>query len=490
MGLLDTFFGNADQTQAMGLLGAAMASGQGFGQGAGLAMNHLAGAEGRKRKSLLEDMQMQNMQSEIETRRIKAQREQRQQEMVRSLFPGMGGQAAPGGAPGAPSAAGGGDIMALSQQLGIPPQAIQSDLVFNGGKGISEMLFKRGAPDMQVTNGYAYDKNRMGPGYLPQLNTSQDGKTSMVQIGPDGMPIVSAPQGAFNTFAGYQNIQEGVKANHDPVTVTPAGQPPQMTTRGALVRSPQVQGRVTPAQQAARDTDRTAILQQELVKAQQQLQSSLQSGDQSGAARAQADIAALNRELGGRSASVGMPLQSEEEKLRSQKGVEGDAKMNEARSKDVKTAEKFLSIANQAEQILNTGPTASGFGSAVDKAAAFFGKTTDGAVAATQLKAIGGWLVANVPRMEGPQSNFDVGNYQVMAADVANDSLPVDRRLAALQTIKTMMENVREGGPSRSFDPKPGKPAANLPQPMKGMVRNGYRFKGGDPSKQENWEKQ
>jgi hypothetical protein len=45
----------------------------------------------------------------------------------------------------------------------------------------------------------------------------------MVQIGPDGMPVVSAPQGAYGTFGNYQRIQEGAKAALDPVTITPAG---------------------------------------------------------------------------------------------------------------------------------------------------------------------------------------------------------------------------------------------------------------------------
>ena len=40
----------------------------------------------------------------------------------------------------------------------------------------------------------------------------------------------------------------------------------------------------------------------------------------------------------------------------------------------------------------------------------------------------------------------------------------------------------QDGGASGNWD-KP-------PVPMKGMVQGGYKFKGGDPSNQANWEKQ
>lgn len=454
MGLLDTFLGTPDQTRALGLLGAQMMSGN-TGQGFLSANEYLSDAPKRRMQSQLMEAQLQETLAQADERKLKREQADRQAKLMESFFPGMAGGGAPGGA-GAPA---GNDILSLAQKFGIPPQAIQADIVFNGGKKISELLAKHGSRDMQVTNGYAYDKNNLGPGFMPFLNTSQSGQTSMGRIGPDGLPVVSAPRGAMETYGAYRGIDEGTKANFDTVTVNPAGQPPQMTTRGALVRNPQVSGvQVPPAQQAAMDSDRTAILQQELTKAQTQLQSALRVGDQSGAARAQADIAALQREMGNRSATVGMPLQSEEDKLRMQRGVEGDAKSNEARVKDVQTAKKFLSIADQADSLLKSGPTSSGFGSMVDKGASFFGATPKGAVAAQQLKAIGGWLVANVPRMEGPQSNFDVDNYKIMAANVANDSLPVDQRAAALNTIKRMMQTTIDGGAAGSWEP--GKPAA------------------------------
>jgi hypothetical protein len=122
----------------------------------------------------------------------------------------VGGSSAPavdgaGVIPESPQVApGGGKIKEWSEKLGIPQDAIVADYLQNGGKGIAEMLYKRGTPDMQVTNGYAYDKNKLGAGFMPSLSTSQDGKTSMVRIGQDGLPVVTSPQGALETYNAYQ----------------------------------------------------------------------------------------------------------------------------------------------------------------------------------------------------------------------------------------------------------------------------------------------
>jgi hypothetical protein len=71
MGLLDSFFGNADQTRALGLLGAGMMQG-GFAQGAPAAMNYLAGSEDRRRKGLMDEMQLQELQQKMQdTQRLR-----------------------------------------------------------------------------------------------------------------------------------------------------------------------------------------------------------------------------------------------------------------------------------------------------------------------------------------------------------------------------------------------------------------------------------
>lgn len=65
MGLLDQFFGNADQTRALGLLGAGMMNG-GFAKGAPLAMEYMAGAPDREMKRRMGLLQLQEAEQKMQ----------------------------------------------------------------------------------------------------------------------------------------------------------------------------------------------------------------------------------------------------------------------------------------------------------------------------------------------------------------------------------------------------------------------------------------
>lgn len=101
-------------------------------------------------------------------------------------------------------------------------------------------------------------------------------------------------------------------------------------------------------------------------------------------------------------------------------------------------------------------PTNSLFGSLADSAASWFGAAPAGAAPADQLRAIGGALVAKMPRMEGPQSDKDVALYSKMAGQIGDDTIPIQRRLTALQTVRELFakyenQNSRAGA-SGSWD--------------------------------------
>lgn len=83
-------------------------------------------------------------------------------------------------------------------------------------------------------------------------------------------------------------------------------------------------------------------------------------------------------------------------------------------------------------------PTGSGIGTVVDYAGGLFGMNPSGSVQAQQMKAIGGALTSKMPRMEGPQSDKDVALYKEMAAMVGDSTVPIERRKAALQTVKDL----------------------------------------------------
>lgn len=115
------------------------------------------------------------------------------------------------------------------------------------------------------------------------------------------------------------------------------------------------------------------------------------------------------------------------------------AELELSQGKRAMSANNTLGLADQARQILpnaTSGPVQN-IGS---NAARLFGISTDATQADKQLQVIGGYMTANVPRMEGPQSNFDVQLYREMAADVGNSSLSVEDRLAALDTIEQLQQ--------------------------------------------------
>lgn len=115
----------------------------------------------------------------------------------------------------------------------------------------------------------------------------------------------------------------------------------------------------------------------------------------------------------------------------------------ERSGKDSRLYQQLKEAIPMARNLLKNA-TGSGAGALADQTMAFFGKSTKGAEAAQALDTLGGWMTANVPRMEGPQSNIDVLNYQTMAARVADRSLPVETRLAALDTLEQLQNKYAE----------------------------------------------
>jgi len=180
----------------------------------------------------------------------------------------------------------------------IPTETVLLDLANNGGKDLGKLIHEANKPNMSVHGGFAVDLNRVKPGtLLPQLNTSQDGKTSMVAPGPDGLPTVSIPRGALESFGAYKGFDSPITldtstgqkiqlsptewASYQTTGQLPPRLPPAPSGR-ASTPTPKDFPSVSPSQQAARETERQAVLDSERAAA-------LSRGDMAG-------VAAIDRE--------------------------------------------------------------------------------------------------------------------------------------------------------------------------------------------------
>jgi hypothetical protein len=121
MGLLNDFFGSPDQTQALGLLGAAMMKGK-TADGLLAANQFMAGAGDRQMKQKLAQMQIENYASEIEQRKAKTLQEQAERERQLRIEQGIPGLfKSPGFAGGEPVPQMEGGIPMFSRPMGAAP---------------------------------------------------------------------------------------------------------------------------------------------------------------------------------------------------------------------------------------------------------------------------------------------------------------------------------------------------------------------------------
>lgn len=136
---------------------------------------------------------------------------------------------------------------------------------------------------------------------------------------------------------------------------------------------------------------------------------------------------------------------------------------------------QMQSVARDAADLLNGNTTASGAGALVDKANQFMGIGTESQANAAKLKALGGWLTANVPRMEGPQSDADRKAYEGQAGQVGDETLPTSVRLAALSTVMNLQQkyaSVNGGNGASPVGVQPVTVVPPKPQPGQGTNNN------------------
>jgi hypothetical protein len=415
-GLLD-FFGNGwddPKSNAVMALAGGLLDGDFAGGMKGYAQT-MAGAGDAKMKRAMQEAQMAKYASDVEMDKqkltldqAKAKRAGEMESLLMGMFKGGAVEpqlAAPNmsvtGMP--PSGSPTGVQGRADPFAGVDRTALMLDYMQNGGKNMGEWVNKRTAPDMAVTDGYAYDKNKLGAGFMPFLRTDASGKTSMGQIGANGLPMVSAPQGALETFNAYRNADETVKNRNTLSTITMPDGTTRMVTNDALL------GRATQSQPTSQrpaaagseaqiiangmgglnglpttarggnvsfkstpqEMDKPRILQDAFQTATQQLANAQKLGDVAGMNRAQSDMQAIQRELGGRAPSLapntapqsapsfGLELQSESQKQRTAaenrayetklvEQTKADIQPTQARQANISAAENAISLVDKA----------------------------------------------------------------------------------------------------------------------------------------------
>jgi hypothetical protein len=122
-------------------------------------------------------------------------------------------------------------------------------------------------------------------------------------------------------------------------------------------------------------------------------------------------------------------------------------------------AEKLATMDNyiaQAETLLPKA-TGSGIGNLRDMGTGFIGMSTEKDDVSTTLEMISGWMMGNVPRLEGPQSDADRINYMRQAADVGNRKKTISSRMAALKGLKEIRARaLTDDAPSPDVSSMPG----------------------------------
>lgn len=419
MGLLDVF-DDPGARLGIGLLAAAAPrfDNAGFGQRLAEGVEYLDQFKQQQAKQKFMDMQMQNLQSEIDARKSAQEKQQRMQEMISGMF---------GGPVSATTALGAG------ASVGDVGPTVTNAARMNGtgsGGGIASMtpnqlallkangldltdVYKLTRPNLTNVSGTMVDTTdpaNVGK-FIADPTKGMDFKGGKVSVLPGFLESQDAITG------GQAAAQERAKAGLDLVSVPQSDGTTRMMPRSAAVQAlnqPQITN-VGNKQPSAQDL---AIIQADALK----------NGIVNPVVNFNNNAPALG--------VTQNPAQAEYEKVTA-KGAADRANQSET---DAKKFAQMTAGLTDAMNLLSQNPTQSGAGSLYDRAANFVGISPTGSEQASKLKTLSGWLVANVPRMEGPQSDKDVENYRQMAGLIGDDTVPVKQRLAAAQTVQQLQQ--------------------------------------------------
>lgn len=145
--------------------------------------------------------------------------------------------------------------------------------------------------------------------------------------------------------------------------------------------------------------------------------------------------------------------------------------------KDIDTVNKML---DNADALIRKAP-GSAAGAGASAMASFFGKSTEASRATASLKALQATLMMRMPRLEGPQSDADRLLYAEQAGRIADPMIPTEDKLAALSTIRNIMNKYKMEAEVNQGEQKlgdmltPNKPKANA-STQKTTIKDGKTY--------------
>lgn len=423
MGLLDAL--NSDQ----GLLGLALLSAARAQPVRGTVSDGLLGfremaaqRDDRKKRGLIQDLQMQEMQAQMQARQAQARAAEQAAARQLAFRQALAGGAPSGGMPMVGAQPGDGAMQMPSVSGGGPA----SSMPMVGGETQSlapnwQALALQFPDQIDVLKKLAESGN-FGRAEVGRVeDTMVDGRPVRQQFDKFGNPVGAAlPQ-----WKAPEKIDTGGQIGMlDPVTMRMLQQFKKTNTPDALLGA------------------QTTMRGQNMADARAREKNTIDR-DAVGKVEWKQDV---------NGAWVGLP-----------KEVSGQGPVTPVTTttagKREQQARNAIDIINEAEKLIDKG-TGSYIGAGVDLVGKAFGGATPGAVAGGQLKALEGALMMAQPRMEGPQSNMDVQLYRQMAAQIGDPTVPPKIKKAALDTVKALHKKYAgESAPQSSATPTPAAPS-------------------------------
>lgn len=444
MSLLGTSWDDPKTLAILNLAGGLMANrnaGQGLMQGLQGYQQTLANAEDRANNKMMRDYQIEAMKDAKTKREVEIEQIRARQGLIKGLGL-LGNQEVDESMQVGPTQVAGQQPYPIQQGqnardvLTDPVKLAQLKLA---GVDLTDVA-KLAQPNWQNINGNLVNTNAQGfkGGFQPGMHITPNGQAVLSVPGANGLPVVGAAPGSLETVGAFQTQEQNIKnmgtlLPREYVSATTGA--PIGGTIGEYLR-----GQQGPQGQQISPEARAAILA---------------DAQKNGITN---PTISPNWNYGQQQSGQRPPLQSAADAAAAEVKAKADAEKSSATETKAGQFADFKGQLQRARDLLNAGPTQSGVGALADTAAGFLGYSLPGADIAASLDAVGAWLVQNIPKAPGAQTDFELREYQKAAGAVGDRTIPIKERQAKLKEAENMIavwEKRTKGGEVVKDSPNP-----------------------------------